>query len=260
MDGPTAAATSEMSEPPAPPPSTSAAPQRGRRRALLGAALVLAVAALTFAAWGETWRTGFGETRRIDLPNGVRVTLNAGTAVRAPRLPMLAPRLLKGEAWFDARGTDGAPRVVAAGGGRFETAGGAFILRRGAAGEIVQPTHGAVVAWRPGQASSRAAPDQRLMLAPGRPPRLEPDALGARRSLAWREGRIVLLGETLGYAMAEFNRYNALQIVIEDADLALEPVTGAFAARDPTAFTQAVARQLGAEVIREHDDLNLRRR
>jgi transmembrane sensor len=249
-----------MSEPPATPQSPPAARRQGRRRALLGAAVAVALAALAFAAWGETWRTGFGETRRIELADGVRVTLNADTAVRAPRLPILPTRLLKGEAWFDARRADGTALVVAAGRGRFETAGGAFILRRGAAGEIVQPTHGGVVAWRPGEPSSRAAPDQRLTLAPGRPPRLEPDALGARRSLAWRDGRIVLRGETLGYAMAEFNRYNALQIVIEDADLALEPVTGAFDARDPTGFTEAVARQLGAEVIREHDDLNLRRR
>jgi transmembrane sensor len=61
------------------------------------------------------------------------------------------------------------------------------------------------------------------------------------RELAWREGRLSFEGETLQQAASEFARWSDTRIVIVDARLAAEPVTGLFQANDPVGFAQAVS-------------------
>jgi transmembrane sensor len=80
------------------------------------------------------------------------------------------------------------------------------------------------------------------------------------RSLAWREGEIVLEGETLDEAVAQFNRYNARKLVISDPGLAAEKLVGQFRATDPQTFAEAVATTLGAKVEEEGDTIRLSRR
>jgi len=60
------------------------------------------------------------------------------------------------------------------------------------------------------------------------------------RALSWREGQIVLDGDTIGAAAAEFNRYNNRKIVIVDPDLEGRTVVGWFRTNEPESFAQAV--------------------
>ncbi|MBC8154097.1 MAG: FecR domain-containing protein [Bacteroidetes bacterium] len=64
----------------------------------------------------RTYSTAYGETRRVDLPDGSRVTLNANSSLRFPRFLSLLPRRearLSGEAEFSVVHTvDNRPFVV----------------------------------------------------------------------------------------------------------------------------------------------------
>lgn len=69
-------------------------------------------------------------------------------------------------------------------------------------------------------------------------------AINSDRALAWAEGRLVFENTSVGDAVQQFNRYNRVQLVINDADLARRPISGVFSAADPesfAAFIQSVA-------------------
>jgi transmembrane sensor len=61
------------------------------------------------------------------------------------------------------------------------------------------------------------------------------------RELAWRVGRIAFHGEPLSEAAAEFSRYSAVRIQIDDPQVANEKVIGLFVSTDPVGFANAVA-------------------
>jgi transmembrane sensor len=69
-----------------------------------------------------------------------------------------------------------------------------------------------------------------------------------QRELTWREGRISFEGETLQAACAEFARYSETKIVVDDAELGKEEISGTFRANDPIGFGTAVAEALGVRV------------
>mgnify|MGYP006956302058 CR=1 FL=1 len=75
------------------------------------------------------------------------------------------------------------------------------------------------------------------------------------RALSWRDGQIVLDGDTIAAAAAEFNRYNTRKIVIVDPDLEGRTVVGWFRTNDPESFAEAVGVahgvgvSVGADVI-----------
>jgi ferric-dicitrate binding protein FerR (iron transport regulator) len=69
---------------------------------------------------------------------------------------------------------------------------------------------------------------------------------------------MVVSGERQGDAVADINRHNRRQIVIDDADLARHPVVGDFHATDIDAFAAAAAAARGAQAVIEADTLHLR--
>jgi transmembrane sensor len=66
----------------------------------------------------------------------------------------------------------------------------------------------------------------------------------SRRELAWAEGRLIFESESVDRAVREFNRYNRIQITVNDTELSHRPISGVFSASDPesfVAFIQSVA-------------------
>jgi transmembrane sensor len=64
------------------------------------------------------------------------------------------------------------------------------------------------------------------------------------RALAWAEGRLVFENDSVSSVIAQFNRYNHVQIHVTDAALAARPISGVFDATDTEsfiAFFQSVA-------------------
>jgi transmembrane sensor len=178
--------------------------------------------------------------------------------------------LVNGEAFFSvARGRTKA-LVVEVDGRRLTTAQATFNLRklRGAPvnllvhqGEVrlAAPSWGdqQVIAVKTDMKLDLAEPRLFRPSPPERPSPVSSDA--ATRGLAWLEGKIAFEGETLQTAADSFARYSDTRILIRDAGLAREPVTGLFAANDPAGFSRAVAAIFDAKVDRQGDTIVLYR-
>ena len=129
--------------------------------------------------------------------------------------------------------------------------------------------HGALRATATGALLARKAdatgrlekelPGSKAYVAEYEPPKPTQASEDIKRSLAWREGQIVLEGESLDDAVAQFNRYNTRKLVISDPSLAEEKLVGQFRATEPLTFAEAVATTLGAAVVEDGDTIRLSR-
>jgi len=236
----------------------------GRRRLILGG-LALAASATGIAVWlplGRHYRTGLGEVRAIDLADGSLVSLNTQSVVGVTLRPELREiTLVQGEAWFNVAHDARRPFIVSAGRIRVRAVGTAFSVRRHDDGADVQVTEGVVETWTVGEENRqvRVAAGSKARVNEYETARVTPAPQEIERSLAWRDGHIVLEGETLDQAVAQFNRYNARKLVITDPVLADERLVGQFEAREPETFAAAVATTLGAKVNAESSVIRIGR-
>ena len=87
------------------------------------------------------------------------------------------------------------------------------------------------------------------------PPQVASAAPTIERKLAWRGGRLDLSGETLGEAVAEFNRYSPTPIVVDDEAVASKRLYGVFRLDDPEGFARTAAVTLGVSVSHQKDKI-----
>jgi transmembrane sensor len=71
---------------------------------------------------------------------------------------------------------------------------------------------------------------------------------------SWRSGRLIFDGEPLAKVIAEFNRYNEVQLVLESSQLSDEPVSGVFDADQPLALARFLERSGAIEPIQPSGD------
>jgi len=223
------------------------APRWWSRRALLaggGAAIAASAAGLFVVLDGRTrYDTTIGEIRRLPLKDGSAVAINTATTLDVA-ITDTARRVTveRGEAWFQVAKDRTRPFVVEAGNVRVQAVGTAFSVRRRAEGVDIIVTEGVVEAWVEGAETAR----RRIAAGSGGfvrdgSPLVDLTASSAiDRPLAWRNGKIDLVGTTLNDAVAEFNRYNARRLTIADADLGKLQVDGMFRTDDPEGFAMAV--------------------
>jgi transmembrane sensor len=246
------------------------------RRQLLAAG----VAAITVAGGGLSWLllrgdslryvSGIGEVRRIALDDGSTLVLNTTTEVWVQFSQRQRNiRLLRGEALFDVAHDRSRPFVVVANGTAVRAVGTEFAVRMESTQVDVTVTEGVVeVANSPsgiGMASPASVVDtkrvtahERIVIAGARPPQISSIAAAvADRQLAWREGMVSFDGESLQAAVAEINRHNRRQIVVEDPALAAKPIVGIFRATDLEGFSAAAAEALKAKAVPDGDIIRL---
>jgi transmembrane sensor len=261
------------------PPAPASGDKGGisRRRTLIWTGSAIAGATLIalgvgMPAAGTTISTGRGELRLVPLKDGSTVMLNTDTSIRihdgADERRVI---LLNGEAFFSVAPGRTKPLVVEVDGRRLTTAQARFNLRklRGVPvnllvhqGEVrlAAPSWGdqRIVAVKTDMELDLAEPRLFRPSPPERPLPVPSDAV--TRGSAWLEGKIAFEGETLQTAADSFARYSDTRILIRDASLAREPVTGLFAANDPAGFSRAVAAIFDARVERQGDTIVLSRR
>ena len=75
----------------------------------------------------------------------------------------------------------------------------------------------------------------------------------SHRALAWAEGRLIFQNDELGTVIAQFNRYNHVQLSVADPALAAKPVSGVFNAADPEAFIAFLQSVTAVEIVRDGD-------
>src|ERR1700722_67914 len=235
------------------------------RRKLLfaGAALAAGFAGVAILLTApHRYDTRVGEIRQVPLSDGSLVAINTQSAVEVAMHPDVREvTLTRGEAWFKVAHDKNRPFIVSAGRIRVRAVGTAFSVRRHDDGADVQVTEGVIETWTVGEEDRRVqvAAGSKAYVAEYEPPKPIQASADIGRSLAWREGQIVLEGETLDDAVAQFNRYNTRKLVISDASLAEEKLVGQFRATEPLTFADAVATTLGATVIEEGDTIRLSR-
>ncbi len=236
------------------PPSPSAAP--GRRRVIAAAAAVLVLAGGGAALWAvqqpRTYHTGVGEMRRVTLSDGSVVALNTDSVLRvAYSKDRREIWLRRGEGHFIVAKNRDRPFVVHAEGASVTAVGTAFSVRAvGRAPVRVTVTEGVVAVKPPGlQTPKYVEALQEAAIAPTRaPPRIGAVSAGEiNRRLAWTDGRIILAGQTLGEAAAEFNRYNDRKLVVAP-EAAGARVGGVFRTSEVEAFARTAAPSLGLTV------------
>lgn len=206
----------------------------------------LAAAACLIGVWvfvsrGPVYRTPVGGLEKLSLADGSTLTLNTDSKIRLEfsdqerRL-----QLLRGEAFFDVAKDPIRPFIVEAGSRHVVAVGTQFSVRReDDEGDIeVVVTEGVVrIDGAPG--SARVLPAGTIAHANAASVLLQKTAApAAQEALSWRQGVLVFHDLTLAQAAAEFNRYNARQIVVDDPAIAALTIAGSFRANNVEAFVR----------------------
>jgi transmembrane sensor len=235
------------------------------RRKLLFAGAALAagiVCAFVMLPAPQHFDTQIGEIRQVPLSDGSLVAINTQSDIQVGmHKETREVTLTKGEAWFKVAHDKSRPFIVIAGRIRVRAVGTAFSVRRHDDGADVQVTEGTIETWTTGEEDRKVqvTAGTKAYVAEYQPPQPITAPAEIERSLAWREGQIVLEGETLDQAVVQFNRYNTKQLVITDQSLAQEKLVGQFRATEPGNFADAVATTLGASIKETGDTIQLSR-
>ncbi len=221
-------------------------PTVSRRTVLRGAVAATALAMTATVAWPwlnqASAETGIGERRTLRLPGSVLVELNTQTAIHWSRSGDPGTlRLERGEVAL----TVPQDRQIAIEGGQAVTLGpGAFNLRT-TAGRLE------VLSLSPSaEAGGRRLPAGAVAVVTAATVAVRSSSSGERdRAQAWRRGEIVFAGETLGFVLAEYNRYLDRPLVLGAPELAGLRLGGRFASSNPHPFLAALADGFGLAAI-----------
>lgn len=240
-----------------------------RRQVVVGTFLSvsLALGAGTLSLWSgreKLYATALGEIRNVPLSDGSLATINTSSRIAVDMAA--GQRLIKleeGEAWFRVAHNANRPFIVQVGSIRVKALGTAFSVRRRNGLADVLVTEGVVQAWndrgegnvtllKAGFRASLSQTSSAVNVAEAGP--------AIERALAWRNGEIALGGETLGEAVAEFNRYNERKLIVSDQGLARTPLVGYFEAKQPQDFAIAVASIVHAQIDETRDAIIITRK
>jgi transmembrane sensor len=221
----------------------------------LAAGLLLAVGLFTTTGTSSVtdWSTSKGETRQVRLADQSLVNLNSASEVEVHITDKARQLKLKqGEAWFQVAKNKHKPFVVEAGAVRVRAVGTAFSVRRYRDGADILVTEGVVEVW------SSQGSGERVLLAQGEQV-FVPEAAAkikvarapdeVERKLAWRNGKIIFNDQTLGDAVADFNRYSPRKIVIQDARIMRMKFIGQYAIDAPELFAKDVSSYLDVPLV-----------
>lgn len=235
-------------------PAARAAPSRHRlsRRMVLRGAIGTGVAAVAgggfaYSAYARNRaETGVGERRMIRIDDRLIVDLNTDSILYWRTKGDQATLWLdRGEAAIDCRG-DTTPVTLRTPSGSFALDGGSFNARLGRANCALTVLDG-----RATGNGRTARSGERLSLMPGAA-RVDPgDDAAIDRVRGWRQGVLVLDGDRLDAALAEYNRYLRHRIAIGDPALAGLRLGGRFSTSDVSEFLSAMHASFGIVARRD---------
>ncbi|MDH2149019.1 MULTISPECIES: FecR family protein [Sphingomonadaceae] len=250
-------------------PKDDDSPVWTRRRFLIGGSTLAGLTAASVTGFILTRpapieiRTALGEIRRVPLPDGSVASVNTASDVAVVMVDKRRDvRLNDGEAWFQVAHDKNRPFVVEAGTVRVKAVGTAFSVRRRDDGADVLVTEGLVEVWVEGHENQRtqiAAGSKSFVAADAKPIEVASAGNMIDRALSWRTGELALNGESLDYAVAELNRYNARKIVIDTPALGRESLVGYFRVDQPEGFGQAIEATMAAKMSIQDNIIHLSR-
>jgi transmembrane sensor len=250
---------------------SSASPRRPWLFLAAAASVLIALAGLwiTHTVGGpKIYRTSIGGFQRILLEDQSTIQLNTDSEVRVALTAGLRKvELVRGEASFEVAHDAGRPFIVSAGNTAVRAVGTRFDVRRLESSVEVTVDEGKVAVGDSsllernvdllgmnipqliaGQSALANASSFKLKELPKRE---------MTRRLAWQNQMLEFDGDTLADVVAQFNRYNARQLVIADSSLANLQIGGYFRPTNLDAFIAVLQSDFGIRVNSEGKQLIL---
>lgn len=195
-----------------------------------------------------TYATAAGQHRSLDLSDGSTLVLADNSEVHVAFTAGERRVLLRrGETHFYVAKNPARPFLVTAGPVTVRAVGTAFNVRRDAAAVEVLVTEGKVQISRAPDTAAASSPAEPIYLVAGE--RALIDHLGSSPLLAtgsaagpleaaspWQAPRLAFNNTPLAEVVAQFNRYNRVQMEIADTALSRLPVGGNFNANNAESF------------------------
>ncbi len=234
-------------------PPAAAAKRRSVWLWAAAASLLLAVVATFWYAslpQVEVYTTGLGEQRRLVLEDGSVIDMNTQSTLRVAYTDATRDvQLDQGEALFTVAKDPARPFVVASEHATVRALGTQFNVQQRNGEVLVTVLEGRVAvehAWQHNQSGAVGTVDTvPVELGAGDAAEVLPAApiktqakVNTERTLAWTERRLIFENETLSSVVAEFNRYNPRQLVINDDALNKERISAVFDADKPDALVR----------------------
>jgi transmembrane sensor len=234
--------------------------------AAIGVAIVCAGGAyeLLGTSPAQTYATGIGGHRVVQLADGSQIELNTDTSVKiAASAGERRIWLAKGEAFFQVKHDAARPFIVMVGEHRVTDLGTKFLVNK--------QTDGVAVAVVEGRArletDTLGAKIRSAELAPGDVGLATANSLSVshkpaaslQRELSWRLGVLIFHDTALADAATQFNRYNQEKLVVADSAAARMTVDGTFPANRIGAFARVARDVLGLHVEERGNEIVISR-
>ncbi len=241
----------------------------GRVKWAIGAPSI--AAALALLAWYQSmprWQaygTPVGTIAPVVLADGSRITLDSNTRIKVAReAGQRLVRLEQGEALFDVAKDPMRPLIVQVADKRVTAVGTEFSVRRDSDDVRVLVKEGRVRV----EGDRRHSGGNATELDPGGEASTHAGKIAVARigltevdrALSWREGYLEFKDTPLPEAVAEFNRYRAQKIEIDDPRLNSIRIGGRFRCTDTNAFLALLEQGFPVAVTRNANHVGLRRR
>ena len=237
---------------------------RPRRRPVVWAAAAFVVLTVVFGSWYstlpqiDTYTTGLGEQRRLVLDDGSVIDMNTQSTLRVAYTESTRDiKLDRGEALFTVAKNPSRPFVVASEHATVRAIGTQFnVLKRNGEVRVTVLEGRVAVENSASPAGSVGVVDAPVELGAGDAADVLPAApittqakVNTERTVAWTERRLIFENEPLSAVVAEFNRYNPRQLVINDVALSQERISAVFDADQPDALLRFLEQNASIVVI-----------
>lgn len=208
--------------------------------------------------------TGVGEQRRFSPVPGLLVTLNTSSRIGWERQDGYCRVWLEqGEAALAIDGIDLRHAVFHCGERTFLLGAGEYNVRRDdSASSQVLILSGTARLARQAASARRitAGRGERIAFSPAIVKVELAPANAVQAASAWPQGEVVFDGETLGEAIAEYNRYLDRKLVIKDPGVKTMRIGGRFETLRPASFVAAIEKSFGLRALEQPDRILIERK
>lgn len=224
-----------------------------RRLFLAGGAAALATGAVAVVVGPPDYLTsdhftGTAELRRVELPDGTVVELDADSAIALDFTDTVrAVRLLRGRAFFDIATDAARPFTVLASGGSATALGTRFVVHRWGDSVTVSVEESAVSVVSPNSGVAVVHSGEHVSYDAQRLGEVLP--VDVESEAAWRRGKLIFENRPLRQVLADVNRYRSGTIRVTYDSLLDMRVSGVFDISNPDGVLDAIRSTLPVRTI-----------
>jgi transmembrane sensor len=231
-----------------------ASPQRQRRMTtfqawvacLGGVSFAVVLSLILYLSQGDTYRTGIGVQRTVELVDGSTIELNVRSKIRVRLSKKVREvELIEGQALFHVARDPTRPFVVRSDATNVRAVGTQFDVYRKDSGTTVTVLEGRVAVVPaaaqlqeeavPAASSSFLTAGDQITVPTNSSSAVTPRPIrtDVAAATAWVQKRLIFEETPLSKVVEEFNRYNTRRLVIVDPELRSVEVSGVYSASDP---------------------------